>query len=118
MCEFIDDTASVFPMMMMQKCMVDSWEEWEDFKPFAARPLAYRPVWIGYDPAKGGDGDASGCAVIAPPLVAGGKFRVLERHRWYGMDFEAQAKSIHEITKRRITSYNVCYTKLLRRCCQ
>ena len=105
MCEFIDDTASVFPMQMMQKCMVDSWELWDDYKPFATRPLAHRPIWIGYDPAKGGNGDSAGCAVIAPPLVTGGKFRLLERHRWNGMDFQAQAKAIHNLCQR----YNVTY---------
>lgn len=105
MCEFIDDTSSIFPMPMMQKCMVDSWELWEDVKPFAMRPLANRPVWIGYDPAKGGQGDSAGCVVIAPPLVTGGKFRVLEKHQWKGMDFQAQSAAIKAITQR----YNVTY---------
>lgn len=105
MCLFADDSSSVFPLPMLQKCMVDSWEVWDDYKPFAARPLASRPVWIGYDPAKGGDGDSAGCAVVAPPAVIGGKFRVLERHRWAGMDFRAQADAIRQITQR----YNVTY---------
>lgn len=105
MCEFMDDTASVFPLATLQRCMVDSWEAWDDYKPFAARPLASRPVWIGYDPAKGGAGDSAGCAVVAPPAVIGGKFRVLERHRWAGMDFRAQADAIRQITQR----YNVTY---------
>ncbi len=105
MCEFIDDTSSIFPMPMMQKCMVDSWELWEDVKPFAIRPLANRPVWIGYDPAKGGQGDSAGCVVIAPPLVTGGKFRVLEKHQWKGMDFQAQSAAIKAMTQR----YNVTY---------
>jgi uncharacterized protein YjcR len=105
MCEFIDDNASVFPLQMMQRCMVDSWEVWEDIKPFALRPIGSRPVWIGYDPAKGGGGDSAGCVVLAPPMVPGGKFRVLERHQWKGMDFAAQAASIRAITQR----YNVTY---------
>ena len=105
MCIFADDSSSVFPLPMLQKCMVDSWEVWTDYKPFAARPLASRPVWIGYDPAKGGDGDSAGCAVVAPPAVIGGKLRVLERHRWAGMDFRAQADAIRQITQR----YNVTY---------
>jgi len=105
MCEFIDDTASIFPMPMLQKCMVDSWEVWPDWKPFAARPLANRPVWVGYDPAKGGQGDSAGCVVIAPPLVAGGKFRVLEKHQWRGMDFQAQADAIRAVCLR----YQVTY---------
>lgn len=105
MCEFIDDTSSIFPMPMMQKCMVDSWELWDDVKPFAMRPFANRPVWIGYDPAKGGKGDSAGCVVIAPPLVSGGKFRVLEKHQWKGMDFQAQSAAIKAMTQR----YNVMY---------
>ncbi len=105
MCEFMDDTASVFPLASLQRCMVDSWELWDDYKPFALRPLGSRPVWIGYDPAKGGQGDSAGCVVLAPPAVPGGKFRVLERHRWSGMDFAAQAEAIRQMTLR----YNVGY---------
>ncbi|MGL6230926.1 terminase ATPase subunit family protein [Aeromonas rivipollensis] len=105
MCEFMDDTASVFPLAMLQRCMVDSWEVWEDYKHFAMRPMGNRPVWIGYDPAKGGQGDSAGCAVLAPPAVPGGKFRVLERHQWKGMDFAAQAEAIRKMTIR----YNVSY---------
>jgi uncharacterized protein YjcR len=105
MCNFIDDTASVFPMGEMQRCMVDSWEHWTDVKPFALRPVAAREVWIGYDPASSENGDSAGCAIILPPLIAGGKFRVLERHQWRGMDFSAQAKNIKALTER----YNVTY---------
>lgn len=105
MCEFMDDTSSVFPLATLQRCMVDSWELWEDYKPFALRPLGNRSVWIGYDPAKGGQGDSAGCAVLAPPAVRGGKFRVLERHRWSGMDFDAQARAIKAMCER----YNVGY---------
>lgn len=105
MCQFIDDTSSVFPMPMLQRCMVDSWEVWEDYKPLANRPFANREVWIGYDPAKGGIGDSAGCAVIAPPAVPGGKFRVLERHQWRGKDFKAQSEAIREMT----TRYRVTY---------
>ncbi|MGL6445188.1 terminase ATPase subunit family protein [Aeromonas veronii] len=105
MCIFMDDTSSVFPLAMLQRCMIDSWEVWEDYKHFAMRPMGNRPVWIGYDPAKGGDGDSAGCAVLAPPAVPGGKFRVLERHQWKGMDFAAQAEAIRQMTIR----YNVAY---------
>ncbi|MEN4905556.1 terminase ATPase subunit family protein [Rahnella bonaserana] len=103
MCEFVDDQASVFPFAELQGCMVDSLDEWEDFDPYLKRPFAYRPVWIGYDPSH--TGDSAGCAVIAPPVVPGGKFRVLERHQWKGMDFAAQAKSIEELTNRYAVEY-------------
>ncbi|MFM5583273.1 terminase ATPase subunit family protein [Aeromonas veronii] len=105
MCEFMDDTSSVFPLATLQRCMVDSWEVWDDYKPHAMRPMGNRPVWIGYDPAKGGQGDSAGCVVLAPPAVPGGKFRVLERHRWQGMDFDAQARAIRAMCDR----YNVAY---------
>ncbi|MHA7937603.1 terminase ATPase subunit family protein [Enterobacter roggenkampii] len=106
MCQFVDDLASVFPLALMQACMVDSWEVWDDFEPLMIRPFGWRPVWIGYDPAKGTqNGDSAGCVVIAPPDVPGGKFRILERHQWRGMDFRAQAKAIEELTKK----YNVTY---------
>lgn len=103
LCQFVDDTASVFPLALMQRCMVDAWLEWVDFKPFAARPLGDRPVLVGYDPAL--SGDSAGCVVVAPPVVPGGKFRVIEKHQWRGMDFAYQAGEIEKITKR----FNVSY---------
>lgn len=103
MCEFVDDKASVFPFEDLQRCMVDSLEEWEDFAPFADNPFGSRPVWVGYDPSH--SGDSAGCVVLAPPVVAGGKFRILERHQWKGMDFATQAESIRQLTEK----YNVEY---------
>lgn len=103
MCEFVDDKASVFPFEELQRCMVDSLEKWEDYAPFADRPFAHRPVWVGYDPSL--RGDSAGCVVIAPPVVAGGKFRILERHQWKGMDFAQQAESIRELTQKYTVEY-------------
>jgi hypothetical protein len=104
MCEFVDDGASIFPLTMLQPCMVDSWVEWgEDYKPFAARPLGDQPVWIGYDPAE--TGDSAGMVVVAPPAVPGGKFRILERHQFRGMDFAAQAEAIRQACNRYWVTY-------------
>lgn len=103
MCEFIDDTASVFPLSALEPCMVDSWDVWTDYKPFGLRPLGERSVWVGYDPSD--TGDSAGCVVVSPPNVEGGKFRIIEKHQWKGMDFTAQANSIKKITER----YNVTY---------
>ncbi|MDR9850191.1 terminase ATPase subunit family protein [Herbaspirillum huttiense] len=103
MCNFIDDSASVFPLADLQRGMVDSWVDWDDYKPFTARPFGHRPVWIGYDPSL--TGDSAGCSVIAPPLVPGGNFRILERHQWRGKDFAEQAALIKEMCGR----YNVQY---------
>ena len=103
MCEFVDDKASVFPFEELQRCMVDSLEKWEDYQPFADRPFGHRSVWIGYDPSL--RGDSAGCVVIAPPVVAGGRFRILERHQWKGMDFAQQAESIRELTQKYTVEY-------------
>ncbi|MEQ5139407.1 terminase ATPase subunit family protein [Proteus vulgaris] len=106
MCHFMDDIESLFNFNMMQNCMVDSWEVWDDIQPLALRPYGYDPVWVGYDPSKGGEnGDNAGCVVIAPPKVPGGKFRILERHQWRGMDFRAQADAIKKITERFYVEY-------------
>ncbi len=103
MCGFMDDTASVFPMGLLLGGAVDSWDLWEDFKPFFTRPFGNREVWVGYDPSN--TGDSAALVVIAPPLVAGGKFRVLEREQFSRMDYEFQAGQI----KRACDRYNVTY---------
>nr|WP_288467497.1 terminase ATPase subunit family protein [uncultured Pseudomonas sp.] len=103
MCQFVNDGDSIFPLTMLQPCMVDSWEVWEDYKPFAPRPLGERQVWVGYDPAE--SGDTAGLVVVAPPLVPGGKFRLVEKHQFRGMDFEAQARTIQQITQRYWVTY-------------
>ncbi len=99
MCEFVDDSMSVFPLEMLQPCKVDSWDKWrDDYKPFAARPLGDHPVWLGYDPAE--VGDSAGLVVVAPPREPGGKFRVIERMQFRGMDFAAQAEAIRRVCQR------------------
>lgn len=101
MCQFIDDGQSIFPLSVLQRCMVDSWEVWDDFRPFHARPFGDRPVWIGYDPSH--TGDSAGLVVIAPPMTPGGKFRGLDKIQFKGMDFEEQAARIRLLTQ----TYNV-----------
>lgn len=103
LCQFIDDSASIFPLADLQRCMVDMWEEWDDVQFLADRPYGYRPVWVGYDPAL--TGDSAGCVVLAPPAVEGGKFRVLEALQWNKMDFEAQAEGIRKISQRYTVAY-------------
>ncbi|WP_186148320.1 terminase large subunit domain-containing protein [Burkholderia gladioli] len=103
MCQFIDDSASVFSFAELHRCMIDSWDEWTDVEHLSMRPYGHRPVWVGYDPAL--SGDSAGCVVLAPPTVPGGKFRVLEALQWDKLDFETQAEKIRGITER----YNVAY---------
>lgn len=103
MCEFIDDNQSVFKFTMMQRCCVDSMEVWRDYN-FTlgyARPFGNREAWIGYDPSY--SGDRSALVVIAPPLVDGGKFRLLEYQTFKGGDFQSQANAILAMCNR----YNV-----------
>lgn len=103
MCQFLDDSESVFPLSLLRSCMVDAMEEWKDFRPWAARPFGDRPVWIGYDPSS--TGDSCGCAVVAPPRLPGEPFRILERYQWHEPNFQAQADKIRELTLR----YNVTH---------
>ncbi|MGE4338835.1 MAG: terminase ATPase subunit family protein [Pigmentiphaga sp.] len=103
MCQFIDDGSSVFPFATLQRCMVDSWVLWEDWKPFSPRPFGARQVWIGYDPSH--TGDSAALVVLAPPAAPGGKFRILERHQFKGADFAAQAEFIRKTCER----YNVSF---------
>ena len=37
MCGFIDDAASVFPLSLLMRGMVDSWEVWTDFRHWSPR---------------------------------------------------------------------------------
>ncbi|EHU1429664.1 terminase family protein [Acinetobacter baumannii] len=104
MCEFVDDGQSVFPLSIIQPCMVDSWELWtKDFKPLAIRPFGNKPVWVGYDPAE--SGDSAGLVVVAPPEPGYNKFRLLEHHQFKGMDFASQAAFIKKICQK----YRVAY---------
>ncbi|MBF0374732.1 MAG: oxidoreductase, partial [Alphaproteobacteria bacterium] len=98
MCEWVDDSASYFMFDELRRCMVDSWEVWEDFDAYAARPLGDVPVWIGYDPALSQDG--ASIVVVAPPPVEGGRFRVVEKLHFKGVDFAAQAAAIRGLTER------------------
>ncbi|WP_275286942.1 terminase large subunit domain-containing protein [Halomonas elongata] len=104
MCQFVDDSQSAFPLSLVHPCMVDSWEVWDDYRPFAPRPVGDRGVWIGYDPTgTGEDGDGAGLVVVLPARSAGEKHRILERHRLKGEDYEAQAAFIESFrTKYRI----------------
>lgn len=108
-CQFIDDAQSAFPLAGMQSCMVDSWEVWNDFRPFAPRPMGDQPVALGYDP--GGDseqGDGAGLSVVALAESAEGPHRVIERHRLRGSDYQAQADFIEGMLSRfRVTHIGI-----------
>ncbi|OEY67474.1 terminase large subunit domain-containing protein [Marinobacter sp. X15-166B] len=104
MCQFVDDTHAVFPLVKLQQCMVDSWIAWRDLKPYTDRPLGNSPVWIGYDPSGSGENsDGAGLAVISPSKSVAKPHRVIEKIRLRGLDYEQQAEEIRKLTHR----YNV-----------
>lgn len=106
LCQFLDDTQSTFPFEYMRRCGVDPFTAWKDFKEFARRPFGDGEVWIGYDPnGESGNGDDAGLIVVAPPAKAGGKFRLLEKHRYRGKDYQQQNAAIKAICQR----YNVTH---------
>ncbi|HHW7450596.1 terminase family protein [Pasteurella multocida subsp. multocida] len=105
MCQFADDTSSVFKFNELQLCQVDSLEDWKDYKPFFKRPFGNREVWIGYDPSH--TGDRAALVIVAPPRVDGGDYRILHYQTFHGLDFEPQAKQIQRYTE----EYNV--TKMM-----
>nr|WP_083224526.1 terminase family protein [Sphingomonas panacis] len=105
MCQFVDDSLSAFKFNELQRCTVDTMVDWLDFNPIAKRPVGGREVWAGYDPQESEDGDNAALVIALPPDGPGGKFRLLERHQFRGLDFEAQATMILSLLGR----YNCTY---------
>ncbi|MCG9631673.1 terminase family protein [Vibrio sp. Isolate30] len=102
MCVFVDGSLSVFKFSDLEKGMVDT-AHWQDFKPNNKQPFARREVWLGYDPSRTRD---NAClVVVAPPAVAGEKFRVLEKHYWKGLNFQYHVSEIEKVFQR----YKVTY---------
>lgn len=102
LCEFVDGANAIFQFNKIQKCMVDT-SIWQDFKANAKRPFGSREVWLGYDPSRTRDNAV--LMVVAPPIVAVEKFRVLERYTWRGLSFQHQASEISKVFER----FNVTY---------
>lgn len=94
MCIFIDDAASVFSLSALLKCMVDT-EEWADYHPTAARPFGNRPVAVGYDPSR--TRDNASLAILAIPMNALEKWRVLRHITYHNVNFQYQANCIKEV---------------------
>lgn len=104
MCEFVRDGESAFSLNALIGCGADGYDEWPDWKPFAARPMGNRPVWLGYDAnGSSGNGDSGAVCIVAPPAVPGGKFRTIETEQVRGLEFEEQAAVIERFTLK----YNV-----------
>lgn len=94
MCVFIDDARSVFQLTKLMACMTDT-EAWADYHPNAARPFGNRPVAIGYDPSR--TRDNATLSILAIPLNALEKWRVLKHISFNGVNFQYQANRIKEI---------------------
>lgn len=106
MCQFMDDTQSIFPLSKMQTCLVDSWIVWRDIKPYAPRPIGDTEVWLGYDPNGNNEGgDGAGLVAMAPAKDKAKPHRIIEKSRFWGKDYEQQADEILEWCRR----YNVTY---------
>lgn len=66
-------------------------------------------MWLGYDPSV--SGDSAALVTLAPPAVAGGKFRILERQQFRGLDFQAQADQIKaSLARYRVTHIGIDVT--------
>ncbi|AXF61904.1 terminase family protein [Enterobacter roggenkampii] len=102
MCVFVDSKDSVFRFSDLEACAVET-DTWQDHNPDAARPFGDRPVWGGFDPAR--SGDLSCFVIVAPPILAPEKYRVLRVFSWKGMNFRWQAKQIEKLFQQ----YNFTY---------
>lgn len=109
MCQFVDDSLSVFPMASLRPCMVEEWDVWPDVdyeKQYLGfgRPYAGE-VWLSYDPnGDGENADNAGLVLVAPPDVPGkGMFRVIWKQQFKGSGFTEQALVIKSFCER----YNV-----------
>lgn len=97
MCVFVDSKDAVFKFSELQRCAVNS-ARWGDYDPTAARPFGDREVWAGFDPAR--TGDNSTFVLVAPPLYAVERFRILAIYHWQGLSFSHQAKQIKDLMQR------------------
>lgn len=102
MCVFVDSKDSVFRFSDLEACAVET-DTWQDHNPDSARPFGDRPVWGGFDPAR--SGDLSCFVIVAPPILAPEKYRVLRVFSWKGMNFRWQAKQIEKLFQQ----YNFTY---------
>lgn len=108
MCQFVDDSMSVFPMASLKPCQVehDAWTDVNWTALMTGYGRAYSgEVWLSYDPnGDGENADNAGLVLVAPPEVPGvGKFRVIYKQQFKGSDFTEQALRILDLCER----YNV-----------
>ncbi len=105
MCQFVDDSLSVFPMAMLKPCQIehDAWPDVNWTALLTGYGRAYSgEVWLSYDPnGDGENADNAGLVLIAPPEVPGvGKFRIIYKQQFKGSDFTEQALRILDLCER------------------
>ena len=88
LCKFVDDSKSSFPLSMVSTCMIDAWEKWKDYKEGAFNHKYLGGVIIAIDPSRSAQGDPAAILIIKPPTPNYPKFRILEKHKFRGLDFE------------------------------
>lgn len=94
MCKFIDDSKSVFSLQKLLDCQAAN-DDWDDYDDSAPNPFLNKPVSLGYDPSRVRDN--ASLAILAVPLKAGDKWRVLRTKSYHGQNFDYQANRIKEI---------------------
>lgn len=96
-CFFIDDANSIWSLTTLMKCMVQK-DEWDDYDETLDRPFGNRPVALGYDPSR--TRDSAVLVLLAIPLTAGEKWRVLKTFNFSGQNFQYQAACIRDVYER------------------
>lgn len=93
LCDFADESGSVFNFDLLIKGAVDTYTKWKDFKPFQSKPFN-KKVWLGCDPASSSDNSC--ICIIAPPTNEYKKFRLLQYEKFNNLDFSTLANKIKE----------------------
>lgn len=99
-CQPLDDTQASFPLSLIMPCMVDTLEVWPGYNPYALNQKKLGKVWLSCDPSHSAQGDPAAIMVIAPPNDKNGKFRILERSKFRGLEFEKLADKIKNLVKK------------------
>lgn len=99
LCNPLDDSQSAFPTGLVRPCMVDSWEKWRWYRPHSISQKYLGGVWLAIDPSHSEIGDPTAFVIIKPPSEPGGKFYVIDKLQFRGMEFEKMADKIKELMK-------------------
>jgi hypothetical protein len=94
-CQFIKSGESAFDYNRLLACGADGYDDWPDWRPYAARPMADRPVWIGYDPnGASGKGDSGAISVNAVPWSPAASSAPSRRYAYAGWSSKSRPISL------------------------